>query len=167
MNPLIERSSSRSIFWTLPSDTDVNRETTMLSGHQRPHSNKCTEQSNHQISVKVKVLHLHIYLQNKAESRMEEMEGAVQTILVFFFSIYQLHLQDCSLSHRCSHQFMHQTRQNCKAGQKSYQAEIGTSSRLDQALALGWTEELFFVHKMSYYGGKSYELLGWKENMKT
>ena len=75
----------------------------MLSGHQRPHSNKCTEQSNHQISVKVKVLHLHIYLQNKAESRMEEMEGAVQTILVFFFSIYQLHLQDCSLSHRCSH----------------------------------------------------------------
>ena len=56
----------------------------MLSGHQRPHSNKCTEQSNHQISVKVKVLHLHIYLQNKAESRMEEMEGAVQTILVFF-----------------------------------------------------------------------------------
>ena len=60
----------------------------MLSGHQRPHSNKCTEQSNHQISVKVKMLHLHIYLQNKAESRMEEMEGAVQTILVFFFYYY-------------------------------------------------------------------------------
>ena len=103
----------------------------MLSGHQRPHSNKCTEQSNHQISVKVKVLHLHIYLQNKAESRMEEMEGAVQTILVFFLVfisyIYKIatYLTGVPIS-------------SCIKPGRTARLDRRVT-RLDYALALGWT----------------------------